>query len=93
MEYLSPIFAIAGTLGLLWLILLALRRFRPSAAAGPGFQVRQRIPIANGCHLLVAHWDGQQLLIATGNQPCTLIASRPLPPPVESQKASAACGY
>lgn len=92
MEYASPIFAIAGTLGILWLILYALRRLRPSRIPGPGFHVLQRIPVANGCHLLVAQWDGQQLLIATGNQPCTLLASRPLPPPVEPAKASAACG-
>jgi hypothetical protein len=40
-------------------------------------QVQQRVAIANGCQLVVVNWDGQELLIATGSQACTLVAAKP----------------
>jgi hypothetical protein len=70
--------AIAGTLGLLWFALTALRRFRGEQNTSPRVQVRQRVPVSNGCQLLLIEWDGQELLVATGGQPCTVMASKPV---------------
>jgi hypothetical protein len=77
METTIQLAAIGGTLGLLWLLLQALRRFRGGDAPRGRVQVQQRIPLANGCQLVVIHWDGREMLLATGNHPCTLVASKP----------------
>lgn len=77
MEHAIQLAAIVGTIGLLWLTLQALRRFRGAPQSGDRVQVRQRLAIANGCQLVVVQWDGRELLIATGNHPCTLVASKP----------------
>lgn len=76
MEQAIQLAAVAGTIGLLWLSLQALRRFRGVQKPGARVQVRQRVAIASGCQLVVVNWDGRELLIATGNQPCTLVASK-----------------
>jgi hypothetical protein len=68
--------AIFGTIGLLWWTLQALRRFRGADRPGPRVQVRQRVTIANGCQLVVVDWDGREMLIATGTQACTVVASK-----------------
>ena len=78
--------AIAGTLGLLWATLRALQRFRSEKLPAARVQIRQRVPVANGCQLVVVNWDGQDLLLATGTQACTLVAAKPAaaaPPPPE----------
>lgn len=77
MHFTFQLAAIFGTIGLLWLTLHALRRFRLTQNAGARVQVQQRVPLANGCQLVVVNWDGRELLIATGNQPCTLVACKP----------------
>jgi hypothetical protein len=78
MEHVIQVAAIIGTIGLLWLTLQALRRFRGVDRPGMRVHVRQRVTIANGCQLVVVEWDGRELLIATGNQPCTVVASKGL---------------
>ncbi|MFN0102134.1 MAG: hypothetical protein ACKV2U_08600 [Bryobacteraceae bacterium] len=76
MQYTIQLAAVIGTIGLLWLTLHALRRFRSTQNPGARVQIQQRLSIANGCQLVVVNWDGRELLIATGNQPCTLVASK-----------------
>jgi len=90
MEQVIQVAAILGVLGLLWLTLLALRRFRVAEPATPAIRIRQRIPIANGCHLLVVQWDGKDLLLAAGAQGCTVVASRaiPLAPPLAETRGA-----
>lgn len=78
MEHAIQVAAIFGTIGLLWLTLQALRRFRGVDSPGVRVHVRQRVTIASGCQLVVVEWDGRELLIATGNQPCTVVASKDL---------------
>lgn len=78
MEHAIQVAAIFGTVGLLWLTLQALRRFRGTAIPAARVQVRQRVSIANGCQLVVVQWDGREMLIATGSQPCTVVASKPV---------------
>lgn len=75
MEYAFQMAGAAGTLGLLWLTLQGLRRIR-AGQPGPRVRVQQRVPIANGCQLVVVDWDGQELLIATGSQHCTVVATK-----------------
>lgn len=81
MEPLLQFAAIGGTLGLLWLTLTALKRMRGNTKPGALITVQQRIPITNNCQLIVVHWDGRELLLSTGTQPCSLVASKPVPPP------------
>ena len=76
MEHAIQLAAVFGTIGLLWLTLQALRRYRAAERPGARMQVRQRLSIASGCQLVVVQWDGRELLIATGNQPCTVVASK-----------------
>lgn len=76
MEHAIQVAAIFGTIGLLWWTLQALRRFRGPDRPGPRVRVKQRVTIANGCQLVVIDWDGQEMLIATGNQACTVVASK-----------------
>jgi len=76
MEYVIQVAAVLGTIGLLWLTLQALRRFRAVEQPGERVQVRQRVAIANGCQLVVVQWDGRELLIATGSQSCCVVASK-----------------
>lgn len=77
MEFIIQLAAIVGVIGLLWLTLHTLRRFRAAPSSAARLQILQRVPVANGCHLLVVNWDGRELLIATGAQPCTLVAAKP----------------
>jgi hypothetical protein len=77
METTLQLAAISGTLGLLWLTLQGLKRLRGTAAPRGRLQVQQRVSLANGCHLVVIEWDGREMLLATGNHPCTLVASKP----------------
>ena len=77
MEHLIRFAAILGTIGLLGLTLYGMRRFKGAQSPGARMRVQQRVTVANGCQLVVVHWDGQELLIATGSQPCSLVASKP----------------
>lgn len=88
MEYAIQLAAIFGTLGLLWLTLTALRRLRGTGDTDGRIQVRQRIALANGCQLTVIQWEGRELLLATGNQPCTVVASKPAAALQEHTEAS-----
>ena len=93
MEHAFQLAAIIGTLGLLWLPLHGLRRFRGARNPGVRVQVRQRVSIANGCQLVVVHWDGRELLIATGSQPCTLVASKSAAEPCVQAEAGGAWAH
>ncbi|MBI2689765.1 MAG: flagellar biosynthetic protein FliO [Acidobacteria bacterium] len=76
MEYTIQFTAVAGTLGLLWLTLMGLRRLRGPENPRTRLQVRQRVSVANGCQLVVVEWDGRELLLATGTQSCSVVASK-----------------
>jgi len=76
MEYAIQFVGVIGTIGLLWLTLQFLRRYRPASQSGPRVWVKQRINIASGCQLVVVDWDGREMLIATGSQACTVVASK-----------------
>lgn len=96
MEYGLQLAAVAVTIALLWITLQGLKRLQSRGQPRAGLRIAQRIPLANGCQLVAVHWDGQDLLIATGAQPCTLIASRPSaapPPPVVSGTREAASAW
>ncbi|MBL8242487.1 MAG: hypothetical protein JNM66_33990 [Bryobacterales bacterium] len=77
MEYIVQLTAVVGTIGLLWLTLQALRRFRTGRIQCQRVLVQQRISVSNGCQLVVIRWDGQDMLLATGAQACTVVASKP----------------
>lgn len=77
MEQLTQVAAIAGTLCLLWLTLEGLRRLRSNQAGTQRVRVQQRVSLANGCQLVVIQWDGQEILLATGNHPCNVLAQKP----------------
>ena len=81
MEQITQLAAIGGTLSLLWLTLEGLRRLRSSDGATQRVQVQQRISLANGCQLVVVQWDGREILLATGNHPCSVLATKPAPEP------------
>ncbi len=81
MEQLTQIAAIAGTLCLLWLTLEGLRRLRSNNPGTQRVQVQQRVTLANGCQLVVIQWDGREILLATGNHPCSVLAAKPAPAP------------
>lgn len=93
MEYTLQFVAILGTLSLLWLTLQAIRRFRPQTAKGVRLEVRERVSLANGSQLVAVIWDGQELLVAIGSQPCTLIASKPADGARTPKEASAAWAH
>lgn len=76
MEYVIQFAAVLGTVGLLWLTLQMLRRFRSTQNNSHRVQIQQRVSIASGCQLVVVQWDGRELLLATGTQSCTLVASK-----------------
>lgn len=77
MEQLTQLAAIGGTISLLWLTLEGLRRLRSNNAATQRVQVQQRVSLANGCQLVVIQWDGREILLATGNHPCSVLAAKP----------------
>lgn len=77
MEHLTQLAAISGTLILLWFTLQALKRLRVNNEPMNRVSVQQRVPLANGCQLVVVRWDDRELLLATGNHPCTVVASKP----------------
>ncbi len=93
MEHAIQLAAIFGTIGLLWLTLQALRRFRGVERPGARVQVRQRVGIANGCQLVVVQWDGREMLIATGSQTCTVVASKPVDETQVQPEASGAWAH
>jgi flagellar biogenesis protein FliO len=78
MEHALQIAAVIGVIGLLWLTLNSLRRLRANGSNGPRLQIQQRISIANGCQLVLVQWDGQELLLATGAQNCTVVSRKPI---------------
>ena len=78
MEQLTQLAAIGGTISLLWLTLEGLRRLRSSNTSTPRVQVQQRVSLANGCQLVVIQWDGREILLATGNHPCSVLAAKPV---------------
>lgn len=82
--------AIFGTIGLLWLTLTGLKRIRGNAKPSAQITVQQRIPITGNCQLVVVHWDGQELLLSTGTQPCMLVSSKPIQPTRQDQEAQSA---
>lgn len=93
MEHALQAAAIFGTIGLLWLTLRALKKFRGADRPGSGVRVRQRVTIANGCQLVVVDWEGRELLIATGSQGCTVVASRSAEPIPEQREVSGAWAH
>jgi len=93
MEHAIQMAAIFGTIGLLWLTLQALKRFRGADRPGPRVQVKQRVTIANGCQLVVVDWDGREMLIATGSQPCTVVASKAAEISQEQREVSGAWAH
>jgi flagellar biogenesis protein FliO len=90
MEQVMQVGAIATSLGLLWLTLQALRRFRVAKTTTPAIQIRQRVSLDNRCQLVVVHWDGKDLLLAAGTQGCTVVATRaiPLAPPMAETRGA-----
>lgn len=81
MEHLMQLAAVCGTLGMLAFTLSAFKRARGEAKTTARISVQQRIPLGNNCQLIVVHWDGRELLLTTGTQPCSLVASKPIAPP------------
>ena len=83
MEPILQLGAVCGVLGALWLGVLALKRRQGTLQQRGQLRVRQRVAISNNCQLVVVDWDGREMLIATGAQPCTLLTTRPaeLPAP------------
>lgn len=78
MELALQIAAVIGVIGLLWLTLNTMRHLRAKGSNGPRLKIQQRISVANGCQLVIVRWDGQELLLATGAQNCTVVASKPI---------------
>lgn len=78
MEQLVQLSAVGGTLALLWLTLEGLRRLRINKGKPQRVLVQQRVSLVNGCQLVVIHWDGREILLAAGNQPCTVLADKAL---------------
>jgi hypothetical protein len=93
MEYGMQLAAVVGTVGLLWLTLQTLRRFRATQNQGHRVLVQQRVSIANGCQLVVVHWEGRDLLLATGTQSCSLVASKPATEIEANKEASGAWAH
>jgi hypothetical protein len=79
MAQFTQVGAIFAVLGLLWLTLQALRRYRTTEPGTPALRIHQRVSITNGCHLVVVRWDGQDLLLSAGSQGCTIVATRAVP--------------
>ncbi len=73
-----------------------LKRFGRTGGVARRVTVEQRIPIANGCQLVLVRLDNQELLLATSGTSCTLLTTHgasPAPPPavIEMRREQRAC--
>jgi len=78
MEMTMQLAGVCGTLGLLWLTLTGMKKLRAGETGRGRLQVRQRVSLTSGCQLAVVEWDGREMLVATGSQACSVVASKPL---------------
>ena len=90
------IVSILGVLAALVISGQLLKRFGRAGGTGKRISVEQRVPIANGCQLVLVRLDNQELLLATSGSSCTLLTTHaplPAPPPavIEMRREQRAC--
>lgn len=73
-----------------------LKRSGRIGAPAKRLTVEQRVPLSNGCQLVLVRLDNEELLLATGGSGCTLLTARaltPAPPPavLEMRREQRAC--
>jgi flagellar biogenesis protein FliO len=90
------IVSILGVLAALAVSGHLLKRFGRAGGPARRVSVEQRLPIANGCQLVLVRLDNQELLLATNGSSCTLLTTHvplPAPPPavIELRREQRAC--
>jgi flagellar biogenesis protein FliO len=81
MEFMNQLAAIGAVLSLLAGVSYLLRRAGLAKGGAPRLALAQRLSIGNGCQLVVVHWDGREILLATGTQNCTVLGTQPAAEP------------
>lgn len=73
-----------------------LKRLGRTGGVARRVTVEQRVPISNGCQLVLVRLDNQELLLAASGGTCTLLTTcvpSPAPPPavIEMRREQRAC--
>ncbi len=92
MEYVSIIAVLAA----LAVAVQYLKRSGRIGAPTRRLTVEQRVPLSNGCQLVLVRLDNEELLLAAGTSGCTLLTARvlsPGPPPavIDIRREQRAC--